>query len=451
MDYFIYFIITIAILVFVHELGHFLAAKICRMRTDVFAIGFGKRLIGWNKINGLTFGDLDKDLDMQGCTDYRISLLPLGGYVKIAGMIDESFDNKFAKEEPKPYEFRSKSTIQKLFVITAGVMMNLTLTLVVFAGINFFQGKQVFNTTTIGTVQEGTFASDAGFVTGDKVISIDGVKPNHWEEVLNSLILTDLGSNKKVLVERNGEQVEFNIKGSKIAEAAQQSFILPLGDSKPMISEVLPDSPAEAAGIQNFDIFLSLNNIELNNSSEAIDIISNSKDVELPLVILRDQDTVTTAVKPGIDGKIGIRIGDFYAGDIDYQTFGFFRSIIMGMEDIVQYTVLTFSSIGSVIKGDIEFKSAFGGPVKIAQFAARSADLGVVSFLRFLAMLSLTLAILNIMPFPVLDGGHFVIILIEGIIKKELPLKFKIAIQNAGFVLLLALMAFIIYNDIISL
>lgn len=124
MDYIIYFLITISILVFVHEFGHFAAAKLSKMRTDVFAIGFGKRLIGWNKINGLTFGDLPKDYDGQGNTDYRICLLPLGGYVKIAGMVDESFDTEFANAEPQPYEFRSKPTILKLFVITAGVLMN---------------------------------------------------------------------------------------------------------------------------------------------------------------------------------------------------------------------------------------------------------------------------------------------------------------------------------------
>ncbi len=451
MDYLIYFIITIAILVFVHELGHFLAAKICRMRTDVFAIGFGKRLLGWNKINGLTFGDLDKDIDMQGCTDYRISLLPLGGYVKIAGMIDESFDNKFTKEEPKPYEFRSKPTYQKLFVITAGVMMNLTLTLVVFAGINFFQGKQIYNTTTVGIIQEESFAAKAGFKTGDKVLQIDDTKPTHWEEVLNSLVLTGLGTDKNVKVDRDGEHVEFVVDGKLISEAAQESFILPLGDSRPMISQVFEDSPAEQAGIEMYDIFLSINNASLNTSAEAIDIISSNKDVELPVTLLREKDTVYTAVTPGIDGKIGIGIGDAYTGEIDYQTFGFFKSVSLGVDDIIQYTVLTFTSIGSVIKGDIEFGSAFGGPVRIAQFAARSADLGIVSFLRFLALLSLTLAILNIMPFPVLDGGHFVIILVEGLIRRELPLKFKIAIQNAGFVLLLALMVFIIYNDILSL
>ena len=451
MNYIIYFVITIGILVFIHELGHFLAAKICKMRTDVFAIGFGKRLFGWNMVNGFTTGDLPKELDLQGHTDYRLSLLPLGGYVKIAGMIDESFDNSFVKEEPKPWEFRSKPTIQKLFVITAGVMMNLTLALVVFAGINFYQGKQVFRTTTLGDVQQGTFAAEAGFQSGDKILQINNDKPTHWEEVLNNLVLDDLGGDKLVKVQRGDEVVDLKIDGSKIAAAAQESFFLPLGHSKPMISQVVKDSPAQDAGIKEFDIFLSLNGVVLSSSAQAIDIISSHKDTQMPLVILRSGDTVRTAVTPGIDGKIGVGIGDAYTGEIDYQTFGFLKSISLGIDDIVQYTELTFSSIGGVIKGDIEFGSAFGGPVRIAQFAAKSAEMGIVSFLRFLALLSLTLAIFNILPFPVLDGGHFFIILVEGLIKRELPIKFKIAIQNAGFIVLLILMVFIIYNDIINL
>ena len=136
MEYVIYFAITIGILVFIHEFGHFAAAKLCKMRADVFAIGFGKRLFGWNKKNGFSFGELPKDFDGEGHTDYRLSLLPLGGYVKIAGMVDESFDTKFANEEPKPWEFRAKPTYQKLFVITAGVLMNLLLAIVIFWGVN---------------------------------------------------------------------------------------------------------------------------------------------------------------------------------------------------------------------------------------------------------------------------------------------------------------------------
>ncbi len=448
----IYFIITIGILVFIHEFGHFIAAKICKMRTEVFAIGFGKRLIGWNKINGFTFGNLPAEIDMQGHTDYRISLLPLGGYVKISGMVDESMDKSFVNKEPQPYEFRSKSTIQKLFVITAGVMMNLTLTLVVFAGINFFQGKQVFMTTTLGEVQKDSFAEEAGFQSGDKILEINEVEVDNWEQTINLLLLDKMGVDKNIKIERGGEIVAFSIDGKLLTDASQQKQIfLPLGETLPMVSEVFEDSPAGDAGIAKFDIFLSIDYQKLYSSAKAIEIISSNKNKEIPLVILRGEDTVKTSVIPGIDGKIGIRIGDAYTGIVEFETYGFFESISLGIEDIILYTNLTFSSLGSVIRGDIEFGSAFGGPVRIAQFAAHSADLGIVPFLRFIAMLSLTLAIINIMPFPVLDGGHFVVILIEGIIKRELPIKLKIAIQNFGFIILLILMAFILYNDILHL
>ncbi|MBU2491745.1 MAG: RIP metalloprotease RseP [Bacteroidetes bacterium] len=451
MDYIIYFVITIAILVFIHEFGHFAAAKLCKMRADVFAIGFGKRLFGWNKINGFTFGDLEKDFDTQGNTDYRLCLIPLGGYVKIAGMVDESFDTEFANEEPKPYEFRAKPTYQKLFVITAGVMMNLTLTVAIFWGINFFQGKQVIKTTTIGELSSEGKAAVIGFQTDDKILSINGQLVDNWEDVLTNIFVEQISVDKEVVVERNSQQVIINIPADSIKSATNEVPFIQPGETKPVITEVMKNSPAEDAGIKAYDLFLSLNNIPLNTSAKAIEVISSNPDVEMPLVIQRDVDTVFTKVKPAMDGKIGVVITDSYTGPIEFQSYGFFSSFAKSFEQVNFVTIKTISALGSVITGEIEFKNAFGGPVKIAQYAVQSADNGIISFLFFLAMLSLSLAIINILPFPVLDGGHFVIILVEGLLKKELPIKIKIGIQNAGFVLLLLLMAFIIYNDIISL
>jgi len=154
---------------------------------------------------------------------------------------------------------------------------------------------------------------------------------------------------------------------------------------------------------------------------------------------------------PGSDGMIGISIGEVYTGKTNFQTFDFFEAFYYAGIDIANITNLTFSVAKKVFVGEVEFKKAFGGPVKIAQLAAKSADVGIDSFLFFLAILSLSLAIINIMPFPVLDGGHLVIIIIESIARREIPVKVKVAIQNTGFVLLLLLMAFIIYNDILSL
>lgn len=451
MDYIIYFVITIGILVFVHEFGHFAAAKLSKMRADVFAIGFGKRLFGWNKINGFTFGDLPKDHDGNGHTDYRLCLLPLGGYVKIAGMVDESFDTEFADAEPKPYEFRAKPTIHKLFVITAGVMMNLTLSILIFWVMNFIRGDQVIQTTQLGVVQEASISYDLGFRSHDEILKINSQTVTHWQEVIDHLLVENIGDDVDVLLTRDSRDTTITITSAQFGAIDHENFVLTYAHTRPFIGAVFEGTPAEEAGIKQGDLFLNLNNQELTTDREVIDIVSSNKNIELPLVLLRESDTLTTAVTVGDDGLIGISLSTAYNGPVEFKPYGFFESLGKSMTDVASYTKLTLSMFKNVIVGDVAFNQVFGGPIKIAQFAAKSADSGIASFMFFIAMLSLSLAIINILPFPVLDGGHFVIILLEGIIRRELPIKIKIAVQNAGFIVLLLLMAFIIYNDIISL
>jgi regulator of sigma E protease len=447
MDYVIYFIITIAILVFVHEFGHFAAAKLTGMRADVFAIGFGKRLLGWNKITGFTFGDLPKDFDGEGNTDYRLCLLPLGGYVKIAGMVDESFDTKFADKEPQPYEFRAKSTWKKVVVISAGVFMNLVLALLILWGKNFFQERTILNTSTIGYIKSGSLADSLGFQPNDKILSINNKPVKTWEDVLSNIYVNTLGENLDVKILRNNEVKDIEVSRKRISDEAPEALLSP--KTKPKIGEVWPGSPAEKAGIKTGDEFIKLKGIKLTSSKQAVDIISENKSNPIPVVLVRDKDTINLSVTPGSDSKIGVSIGS--TGPFIYQKYGFFESFYYGTVDIITVTDLTFSTFGKVFKGKVEFGKVFGGPIKIAQIATTSAENGFGSFLVFLAFLSLSLAIINIMPFPVLDGGHLIIILVEGILRREIPIKVKIAIQNTGFVILLLLMAFIIYNDIINL
>ena len=451
MDYIFYFAITIGILVFIHEFGHFAAAKLSGMRVDVFAIGFGKRLFGWNKKTGFSFGDLPKDFDGEGNTDYRLSILPLGGYVKIAGMIDESFDASFADKEPQPYEYRAKPMWQKIFVITAGVFMNLLLAWIIFWGGNFFQGKPITNTTTIGYIEQGSTTDSLGFKPNDKIISINNVDINYWEDVRAELFINTLGEDVNVTVKRDGIIKTIFIPRSVIPDDETQIyFLLPQG-TRSVVTAVMKDSPALNAGLEANDVFLEIKNIRVYTHKQATKIIKGNPGTELPIVILRGDDTLSLSVTPGEDGMIGIGIASGFIGESYYKTSGFFESFYIGWLDIVMMTDLTFNMLGKVFTGKIEFGKAFGGPVKIAQYAAKTADSGISSFLYFLALLSLSLAIINIMPFPVLDGGHLIIILIEGITKREIPVKIKIAIQNTGLIILLLLMAFIIYNDIISL
>lgn len=451
MDYIIYFAITIGILVFIHELGHFLAAKACGMRADVFAIGFGKRLFGYNKKTGFTFGDLPKDFDGEGNTDYRLSLLPLGGYVKIAGMVDESFDTEFANKEPQPYEFRSKNFWQKTFVISAGVLMNLLLAVIIFWGANFFKGKPVTLTTTVGYVRTDSAADSIGFMKGDIIQSINGVKVENWDEIRNEIYINTIGEDLTVKVLRNGVEENIFVPRKMIPDIEKQGEMIVPEGFKPYVADVMKDSPAEKAGLLSGDIIYSVNDKVLGGSSEFIEIVSKNAGVELQTKVVRTNDTLTLAVTPGSDGKIGIAINDIFEGKSEYKTFGFFESFYVAGVDLVNLTKVTFSVAGKVIGGQVEFGKAFGGPVRIAQLAAKSADVGFESFLFFLAVLSLSLAIINILPFPVLDGGHLVMIIIETITRREIPVKVKIAINNTGFVLLLLLMAFIVYNDILSL
>jgi len=451
MDYIIYFAITIGILVFIHEFGHFAAAKLSGMRADVFAIGFGKRLFGYNKKSGFSFGELPKDFDGEGHTDYRLSLLPLGGYVKIAGMVDESGDVSFADKEPQPYEFRAKPLWAKVFVITAGVFMNLMLAWVIFWGANFFQGKPITPTTTLAYVEDGSPASKSGFNTGDKILSVNGKSVTNWEDLRAEIFINTLGENINVNVLRNGNEVNLLVQRKLIPEDETQVMYLIPDGVKPAIGEVLKDSPAEKSGIKIGDILLSINGIDLYSSKQATEIISSNAGKVVNITLERDKELLNISVTPGEDAKIGVAIATLFMGESKMRKYGAFESVYYGWKDIEKMTALTFSMIGKVFTGNIEFKKAFGGPIKIAQIAAKSADSGFSSFMYFLALLSLSLAILNIMPFPVLDGGHLVMIVVEAIIKREIPIKIKMAIQNTGLVLLLLLMAFIIYNDIISL
>jgi regulator of sigma E protease len=447
----IYFIITIAILVFIHEFGHFAAAKLSGMRADIFAIGFGKRLFGYNKITGFTFGDLPKDWDGQGNTDYRICLLPLGGYVKIAGMIDETTkDENLFHKEPEPYEFRAKSTPKKMFVITAGVLMNLLLALFIFWGISYYNGKMVTPTTTVGYVAPDTPADSLGFREGDRILSINDREVSTWEDVRAAIHIHTLGENINVRVERNGSVETIQAPRKSIPEEDKAIFLIH-DKTFPLITQVMPGSPAEEAGLQARDEFIAIKGKEIKTVTEVTEIISSSSNETIDVTVARETDTVTVAVTTGADGKIGVGLGYGYKGEREKIEYGFFEAFSAGWQEIERVTDLTFSMLGKVFTGRVEFGKAFGGPIKIAQVATTSAEAGFISFLYFLALLSLSLAIINIMPFPVLDGGHLIIIMVEGIMKREIPLKVKIAIQNVGVVLLLLLMAFIIYNDILSL
>ncbi|MEN3038707.1 MAG: RIP metalloprotease RseP [Candidatus Kryptonium sp.] len=429
-----YFVVTIGVLVLVHEFGHFIAAKLSRMRVEVFSIGFGARLIG-KKI---------------GETDYRISAFPLGGYVKISGMVDESLDTGFVGSKPEPYEFRSKPFHQKFFVITAGVIMNMLLAVFLFWLIFMFEGKRFRDVNEVGYVVPNSPAFEFGFKEGDKILKLNGKEINYWDDIIRIAFVDDLNKNLSFEVQRNGERLFILIPREKIAEFSSEEVlgILPKYIETAVMA-VEPGRPAEKVGIQPKDVIVSANGEKIYSPAQLTSIIRASAGKELTLVIKRGDKTFEQKITPDPDGRIGIQIGSFYNGPVKKESYNPLEALLIGLRETYRISALTINGIKQLITGEIPVQKGIAGPIRIAKFATQSADIGFTAFLGFMAILSISLAFLNIFPFPGLDGGHLMILLIEGVIRRELSYKVKIAIQQAGIVILIILMLFVLYNDIV--
>lgn len=429
-----YFLITIGILVLVHELGHFLAAKLTGMRVDRFSIGFPPRAFG-KKI---------------GDTDYCISWIPIGGYVKIAGMIDESMDTEFVSKPPEKWEFRSKSFLAKLFVMIAGVLMNIMLAVVIFWGINFCQGKFIKETNVVGYVVPNSVSYKIGINSGDKILQINGKEIEHWDEINQQIFLKNVGKEVTIKVNRNSSWLEFVVPLQDIKSFNEETLgIFPEG-SAAFITGVEPGKPAEALGLKGGDIFISMNNQPVNNSSQVKNIIETNPNKQLQIYWKRGDSTLSGTTIVTAEGRLGIGIATIYMGPKKHVDYTIVGALTAGVQNIYSAMRLFAFSMEQLITGKTKFSQSFGGPIKIAQMATQSAEMGWISFLAFMALLSMSLAIINIVPFPALDGGHIVFLLVEAVIRREVPVKAKMIIQQAGFYILLAFMAFVIYNDIIN-
>lgn len=443
-----YFLVTIGILVFIHEMGHFLAAISCGMRAEVFALGMGNRVLGWNKITKFSFGKLKEDIDLQGNTDYRLAAFPIGGYVKIAGMIDESLDMETQKTEPQPWEYRSKPVWQRMIVISAGVIMNIILAVAIFWGINYVQGDSFMQTTEIGIVIKESSAAKAGLKPGDKILSINGKTMEHWEAILTSIYFDFLGQDIAMEFERNGTRRAITIARDSIPDISESTFGIIPSNTEALISDVTPGRPAEKAGLLAGDIIISIKDIPVANQEDVIRVIGGNAGKEVSIVVKRNDSEKTMRVIPSSEGRIGITVGSRYNGPILNKQYGLFESFPRGVRQTISATTLYAHSIWQLVAGKAEFTKSVGGPVKIAQMATRSAEVGIISFLAFTALLSISLAVMNILPFPALDGGHLIVLLYEAIFRRPVPNIVQIRIQQAGMAILLTFMLFVLYNDI---
>jgi len=451
----LYFVITIFVLVTVHEFGHFIAGRIFGMRVPVFSVGMGRRLFGFNKINGLTLGPLDPEaeLKLENNTDYRLSMLPIGGYAKIEGMIDET-QNEVLPEEIQPWEFRAKPWWQKSIVICAGVIMNTLLAWAILSGQFYFYGTEGPATTTVGYVSHGSISKSDGLRPGDRIVSVAGQPVSNWMEVENAALKQNFGKDFSLEFERDGHTYSALYRSDEMGSLKnidKQFGLEPVGYAAPKLDSVIPDLAAAKAGLRKGDSILAVNGTAISTPDAFVDAISSHPLQPIAVEFLRNGNRMTATVTPDAKGIIGVFHSGDYLGRTVSVNYGLGASISEGWNGLWTVARLTVETIREIFSGKLAVQEALGGPVKIAQYASKSAAGGLETFLFFMATLSISLALINILPIPALDGGHLLIILIEAILGHELSQRFKLNFQKVGIAILLFLMVFMVINDIRTL
>ncbi|ARA92090.1 RIP metalloprotease RseP [Rhodothermaceae bacterium RA] len=463
LAYAFWVLLAITILVFVHEMGHFLFAKLFGMRVDRFSIGFPPRIFG-KKI---------------GETEYVIGATPLGGYVKIAGMVDESMDAEFEASEPQPWEFRSKPVWQRIVVITAGVVFNVLLACFIFIGLKYVYGESYIPAENVRAVyvEEGSLAYEMGLRTGDRIVAVSGTRPERFSDLLDVQAL--LADPFTITVERNGETITFQGPDDIITQLNRSQGSLGISFSPSLVGGVMPGSAAEEAGLQRWDRVVRIGEEPVQFWQQMTEMIQRVG--RTPVTIrwerpdsLVQQATTTAQVvarRAGVTIYEAEVVPQYYDPEdryllgvtapdeamlaqefgVRHKDYGLGEAIRAGLVDTWVNTRATAVSLGRVFSGRENLRENLGGPIMVAQVTKQAAEAGARSFWFIVAMLSITLAIVNILPIPALDGGHLVFLLYEGITRREPSLRVRMAMQQIGMILLLAFMTFLIFNDILRL
>lgn len=425
-------ILSLSILVAVHELGHLVAAKYFGMRVEQFSIGFPPKIWSFRK----------------GETEYAISAIPLGGYVKISGMIDESLDAEQMKQPPQPWEFRSKPAWQRLIVMIGGITVNVVVGILIFIGLTYTQGEVYLNKDDInerGQVIIGSLAKELGLQEGDKIVKINGQDFIDYQDVYEPKNL--IASNASFTVNRNGELIEIPIPTDFIEgfnkndkDLSFISFRLPAE-----VGEVAKNSIAEKVGLQHGDAIVEVEGKPVQYFDEVVAALDSVKGNSVSFAIKRNGDTLRFNEEfPNPERKA---IG-FYPMARAHVQYDFLSSIGVGTKRAFTTLYTQIQAFGKIIRGELSFQKSVSGPIGMTK--AFGPEWDWVRFWTITGLLSLVLAFMNLLPIPALDGGHVMFLSFEIISGRKPSDKFLETAQKIGMVFLLALMVFIFANDIIK-
>lgn len=425
------FLLSLCILVLLHELGHFLFARLFHTRVEKFYLFFNP---------GFSLFKIKK-----GETEYGVGWLPLGGYVKIAGMIDESLDTKQLKEPPQPWEFRAKPAWQRLLIISGGVFMNFVLALVLYSAILFVWGKEYLPVdNAVYGIAVDSLGYEAGFRNGDKILAIDHKKPETFNEVMHALILNEA---KTVTVLRNGHDTTFTVPLwliEKLIKSDKATFIVPRFPF--VVSDFVKNSPAREAGLRKGDKIVGINNEPVEFFDEFKNKISACKNSMATIKVLRGKDTLAFVVNVPATGLVGIYPeGPATFFQLKKQTYTLWLSIPAGIREGIS-TLTSYVGQFKLIFKHRGYES-LGSFISFTRIFPGEWDWQ--TFFNLTAFLSIILAFMNVLPVPALDGGYILFILYEIIFRRKPGEKFLEYAQITGMALLLALLLYATFNDIV--
>lgn len=440
-------IVVLGVLIFVHEAGHFVAAKWAGIYVHRFSLGLGP------PIRWLTF--------RRGETEYSISWLPLGGYVKMASREEDIGSSALeggaapVAAVPPNRVFEAKPIWKRMVVILAGVTMNALFGWLVFSGLAYKNGRQIDPVTRVGRVVDEMLPPQAQALKqiqpGTRIVAVNGDSVESWDEIVSGIANTPdeevrlaLADGKTLVLPIHPDALEERIKTAQ----ALQPYRVAVVDS------LVPDRPAARAGVQRGDTVVAINGRPVQQWYDMVEVVQKSADRNITMTVSRRGDRVNLSLRPyldstpGPDGKIRPvgRIGATVGTELISQPLGLGEAIVAGGKATMRASTQIWRTLRGLFSGRISGR-AVGGPILIGQMAGESARLGLDTFLGFMALISINLAILNLLPVPVLDGGQFLFLLAEAVIRRPLPVRLRERLTTVGLVLIILLMGLAFSND----
>jgi regulator of sigma E protease len=428
--------LVLGVMVLIHEWGHFVVARMCGVRVDVFSIGFGPRLFGWKK----------------GPTDYRVSALPLGGYVRMAGQDLSDIDAGEKPPSGSPDELMSKARWKRALISFAGPAVNLIFPLFLLTGLFSTVGipySAYLDAPVKINELPASQAATGPLKAGDVVLSLNGTSTKDWEQALVALHQAAPGSMVKLEVQ---DPTTHTTQEVSVKNNPDSSRVLGYAPIRPIIDQIAPGTPADRAGIHEGDMILAVNGHKIDYWEQFKDYTQSSNGQPLALDIKRGAKQIQLTVTPKKDvAEIGdnvYQIGVLPRDETAYRHVSFSESVRFAGFKSVDTIAQTVDVVGKLFAGRVSIKQ-LQGPVGISHMAGQAVRRGPLDVISLMVLISVNLGILNLLPIPILDGGNILLLAIEGVMRRDLSMSFKERFVQVGLVFLLVIFAIVMYNDIL--